>query len=155
MMTIKEEIEQNQIEKSVMVDLDKRITSARLPVLYQPALKLHPNRDKALKVLNQQIKKLTRYEEDKLDVLKSEKKLQEMGHVDYVRNLSPELQKSLFDNPVKNYIPWRAVWKESSLSTPCRMVFDASQPTESGFSLNDILAKGRNNMNKLVEIFIR
>ena len=27
--------------------------------------------------------------------------------------------------------------------------------TESGYSLNDILAKGRNNMNKLVEIFLR
>ena len=35
------------------------------------------------------------------------------------------------------------------------MVFDASHPTSSKSSLNDILAKGRNNMNKLVEVFIR
>jgi len=27
--------------------------------------------------------------------------------------------------------------------------------TETGYSLNDMLAKGQNNMNKLVEIFIR
>ena len=42
---------------------------------------------------------------------------------------------------------------ENSLSTPCRIVFDGSQITSSSYSLNDLLAKGRNNMNKLVEIF--
>ena len=35
------------------------------------------------------------------------------------------------------------------------MVFDASQPTDSGYSLNDMLAKGTNNMNRLVEVLIR
>ena len=58
----------------------------------------------------------------------------------------------LQEHPVQNYIPWRAVWKENSLSTPCRVVFDASSNTGNGFSLNDILVKGRNNMNKLAEI---
>ena len=53
---------------------------------------------------------------------------------------------------LQHYIAWRAVWKKS-VSTPCRIVFDASQPTASGFS--DILAKGRNNLNKLQEIVIR
>ncbi|XP_066935373.1 uncharacterized protein [Clytia hemisphaerica] len=33
--------------------------------------------------------------------------------------------------------------------------FDASQPTQSGFSLNDLLAKGTNNLNKLQEMMIR
>ena len=47
------------------------------------------------------------------------------------------------------------MWKQNSLSTPCRVVFDASSNTGSRFSLNDILIKGRTNMNKLVEIFIR
>ena len=46
------------------------------------------------------------------------------------------------------------VWKENSLTTPCRLVFDASQPTNSGFSLNDILTKGRNSINKLQEVFV-
>ena len=35
------------------------------------------------------------------------------------------------------------------MSTPCRLAFDASQPTSSGASLNDLLKKGKNNMNKL------
>ena len=45
-------------------------------------------------------------------------------------------------------------WQLNKISTPCHLVFDASQPTASGTSLNDILAKGKNNMNKLVEIAI-
>ena len=60
----------------------------------------------------------------------------------------------LRNNPIQNFILWRAIWNGNSISTPCRIVFDASQPTSSGVSLNDILAKGKNNMNKLVEIVI-
>ena len=47
------------------------------------------------------------------------------------------------------------VWKNNSVSTPYRLVFDASQISSTGYSLSDILAKGRNNLNKLVEIVIR
>ena len=75
--------------------------------------------------------------------------------MEFVRNLTPEQQEMLTKNPVQNFIPWRAVWNGNSISTPCRLVFDASQPTASGTSLNDILVKGKNNMNKLVEIVIR
>ena len=46
------------------------------------------------------------------------------------------------------------MWKGNSVSTPCRVVFDASQATSSGFSFNDLLAKGRDNLNKLQEIVI-
>ena len=56
---------------------------------------------------------------------------------------------------MKYYIPWRAVWKQNSVSAPCRVVFDASQIKNTGYSLNDVIAKGRNNMNKLVEIVLR
>ena len=57
---------------------------------------------------------------------------------------------------VQNFTPWRAVWNGNSVSKPCRIVFDASQQTPSGTSLNYILAKGgKHNMSKLVEIVIR
>ncbi|XP_066917473.1 uncharacterized protein [Clytia hemisphaerica] len=120
-----------------------------------PITCLVPNRSKALKVYNQQVSKLNRHPEDKSDVLESQRKLQRLGHVDYVNNLPKDQQDQLSSNAIQNYIPWRAVWKLSSLTTPCRIVFDASQPTSSGYSLNSILAKGTNGMNKLVEIFIR
>ena len=72
-----------------------------------------------------------------------------MGFVEYTKNLPEDVQLMLQQNAIQYYIPWRAVWKGNSISTPCRVVFDASQATSSGYSLNDILAKGRNNLNKL------
>ena len=153
MLSIKEEIEQDCIERSVKVE--DGVTTATLPFIKNPTLMLEPNRYKALKVLQQQIKKLSKYAKDKEEVIQSERKLQSLGYVGYLKNLPSNIQEELSINPVQNYIPWRCIWKENSLSTPCRMVFDASQPTNSGYSLNDLLCKGRNNMNRLVEVFIR
>ena len=155
MVSIREEVEQEQIERSVHVDISSGSTIARLPLVRDAESTLSPNRDVAEKVLNQQVKKLSRSIKDKDDVINSERKLQQLGHVEFVNALPPDVQKLLESSKIHNYIPWRCVWKESSISTPCRMVFDASQPTSSGFALNDILGKGRNSMNKLVEVFIR
>ena len=48
------------------------------------------------------------------------------------------------DVPVTDsyYLPMHAIFKQSSTSTKLRVVFDASSPTQSGASLNDILAAG-------------
>jgi len=153
--SIHEEVKQHLINESVHVHIENNITTATLPFIKDLKVRLEPYRSKARKVYLQQVNRLNKYEEDKHDVIKSERKLQSLGHVDFVRNLPIKSQKSLQSNDIKNYIPWRAVWKPNSLSTPCRIVFDASQPTGSGHSLNSILAKGSNGMNRLVDIFIR
>ena len=154
-ISIKEEIEQDLINQSVTVDPVRGITEAKLPLIENPVHKLAPNKKKALAIYNSQLKRLAKHPKDKEDVIQSEAKLQELGHVEYVSNLTDDQQQKLKENPIQNFIPWSIVWKDNSLSTPCRVVFNASMPTETGFSLNDILAKGRNNMNLLVEIFIR
>ena len=144
-------MEQNLINESIKFDPQSQTIIAKLSFIHNPAVKLAPNKNKALKIYQQQLKKLNNESNlgDKMDIIKSENKLQELGFV----NLSPEMQHKL-NHQHQHYIAWRAVWKKS-VSTPCRIVFDASQPTSSGFSLNDILAKGRNNLNKLQEIVIR
>ena len=154
-ISIREQVEDDMMSKSIIVDLETRSCTAKLPLIHDPESRLEPNKSKALKVFSQQLKRLKNNPKDKDDVLKSEKKLHDLGYVDYVKNLPEEMQDELSRKKVQNFIPWRVVWKESSISTPCRVVFDASQPTGSGYSLNDILAKGRNNLNKLQEIMIR
>ena len=154
MMSVKEEAEQDIINNSVKVDMEKRTTTASLPLMHNPTVKLAHNKEKALQVYNQQIKKLNKNPQDKADVIESEAKLQSLGYVDYVKKLTPKQQEMLRNHEIQNFIPWRAVWNGNSVSTPCRVVYDASQPTPSGESLNDILAKGKNNMNKLAEIVI-
>ena len=155
MLSIKEEVEHEIIKKSVIIDVNNRVAIADLPLIGDPVVKLVPNKHKALKVYYQQLKRAWKSPKDVRALLQSEQTLQDLGFVEWVENLPKDIQKMLKDNPIQNYIPWRVVWKESSTTTPCRIVFDASQPTDSGYSLNDIVPKGINMMNKMVEIFIR
>ena len=156
-VSIKEEVEQDVINKSISIDINNNVISAYLPFIQDPALKLAPNKNKALKVYFQQLRKLNHPQniKDKEDIIQSELKLQKLGYVDYLKNLPQEIRNELQNHHIQNYIPWRAVWKVSSVSTHYRVVFDASQSTLSGFSLNDLLAKGQNNLNRLQEILIR
>ena len=89
------------------------------------------------------------------DVIQFEKKLNDLGCVDFLENLTQEKQRKVLDSEVQYYLPWIPVWNINSICTRCHLVFDASHLTKSGYSLNIILAKGRNSMNKLMEIAIR
>ncbi|GJQ72036.1 hypothetical protein Trydic_g14402 [Trypoxylus dichotomus] len=53
------------------------------------------------------------------------------------------------------YLPHHGVFKESSLTTKLRVVFDASAPSSSGFSLNDIQLVGPTIQEDLFSILIR
>ena len=66
--------------------------------------------------------------------------------IDFVKNPSPAQQEMLRTNPIQNFIPWRAVWNGNSVSTLRHLVFDVSRATSSDASLNDLLAKGKNNI---------
>ena len=104
---------------------------------------------------NQQLKKLNDYPSGERRVIKSKKKLQDLGHAEFVSNSPDYLQKVLKNSPIQSFIPWQVVWKDISITTHCRLVFDASKITDTGYRLNDIISKGRNNIYKLLEILIR
>ena len=114
-----------------------------------------PQRIYSKRVFTAQLRKLNVNPNDKQDVIKSENKLHDLGFVEFLDNLSPKQQNKINSSPIMHFIPWHTVWNANSISTPCRLVFDASQATSTGLSLNNLVAKGRNNMNKLVEIVIR
>ena len=58
---------------------------------------------------NQQIKKLNQSIDDKKDIIECKEKLQQLGYVDYIRNLRPEQQEMLRRIEIQSFIPWRAV----------------------------------------------
>ena len=101
------------------------------------------------------VKQLDKNSKSKEEVVEFQDKLQNLGFVDYVRNLDPEQQKFLEESSIKNFIPWHCVWNKNSVTTPCRMVFNASHGSRGKRSLNSILAKGVNSMNCLLEIVLR
>ena len=59
-LSVREEVEQDIINNSVEVNIKNRVTLALLPLMQNPAIKLAPNKNKALQIYNQQIRKLDR-----------------------------------------------------------------------------------------------
>lgn len=50
----------------------------QLPVIHDSLIKLSQNKDKALKIFNQKLKKLRKSQKDREGVISSEKKLEEL-----------------------------------------------------------------------------
>lgn len=154
-LSIQEEVEQDLIEKCVNVDTTTGTTTAKLPFIVNPETKLVPNDKLALKIYESQIRMLSAKPDDKRAVIESEGKLQSLGYVVYLDELPKEDQDAILNAKGKYIIPWRLAYNENSLSTAVRLVFDASASPRGECSLNDVLAKGANTMNNLIEIFIR
>ena len=153
-ISILEEAEQDLIDRSVTVDIENKCSTATLPFTADPDARLVTNRQASLKIYHSQVRRLNKSDKDLKDALLAEKKLHDLGYVDWLHNLSQEDQDAILKSPVMYFIAWLIV-RSASVTTPVRPVFNASLKTSSGYSLNDILPKGTNNMNNLVEIFIR
>ena len=154
-ISIETAAEQELIEKCVTVDADRCESRAKLPFLVDPIEHLSSNESQAFRVFQSQVNRLQSKPEDRAAAIESEKKLQDLNFVGYFDDLSEEEKELVMSSMVKYFIPWRVVFNENSLSTPCRLVFDASLAPKGGRSLNSILAKGANSLNNLVQILIR
>ena len=154
-ISIQEEIETEIVEQCVEVSEEKGEAVSKLPFVVNPDVRLQPNEGIARKVYESQVRNLSKKPKDKQAAIAFESKLQDLGFVDYLHNLTPEQQDMIKNDSSRYFIPWRVVFNENSVSTPCRLVFDASQSNNDGCSLNSLLAKGVNNMNSLIGILIR
>ena len=155
-VSIQEEVEQHLIEKCVTVDVAKCRSTTLLPFVAEPDTRIDSDSQTrlALKIYECQTKALERRPEDREAAILQEKKLHDLGFVEFLENLSPDMQDLILNN-VRYVIPWRIVLSETSVSTPCRIVFDASASPRGQCSLNSLLCKGTNNINNLLMIIIR
>ena len=153
-ISFEEEVQQDLINRCVKVDIDNFRTTHELPFMTEPDGKLSSTEFMARKIYQSIVKTLANKPERKKAALESEGKLQRLGYVEWFENLDPEVREMIL-NSFRYFITWRLVFNENSLSTPCRVVFDASCSPKGGCSLNMLLAKGTNNMNKLISILIR
>ena len=151
-VSLQEEREQFLIEKSVKYDEKKQQVVASLPFILDPETSLADNYAVAKRVLQSQMRAAAKREDGAALIVRSHEKLRSKGYVARIDELSPE-ERALADQP-GYYIPWRTV-ESGSLSTPLRMVFDASAKTATGFSLNCILAKGTKMLADMLILLIR
>ena len=78
------------------------------------------------------------------------KKLIDNEHIVLLNNLPAEKQEEILNSKLSYTIPADVAFKEASVLTPARWVFDAGSKSPTGYSLNDLLAKGTINLFKLV-----
>ena len=160
-ISMREEAEQKAIEDSVNLDMENSRIVVTLPKRGKEEQFLSTNRDIAMKVLNGVCNKAFKNENTKLEIGKAFDKLFKHGHAVYLEELSEEELEQFISKPVQYYLPWRLVYKQDSLSTPVRPVFDASTNTRrradgsGGRSLNDLLCKGKVDTLNLLKMIIR
>ena len=152
-ISLREAREQQIIEESVKIDLERRRVVVNYPFLKDPvaclcAVHKNPNNYlQALKVYKTQCRKS---EMGKEGMRKVHKDLVDKGFMIKLERLDPVKRKVVEMAPFQHYNPWRLVMKMDSVTTPVRMVVD---PTMTKF--NEILAKGENRMGSIFSIMIR
>lgn len=154
--SLEQEAEQAIIESCIRYIPDQKRLVTSLPFCKEPKNALKPNRFIAEKVLAAQVKLAKKNPEMVDDINQAHAKLVDNGFVIAESALDAETKKILqLQDKTEYYIPWRTVYKTGSVSTPCRIVFDASSRTPGGESLNGILCKGVNLLSNMFNILLR
>jgi hypothetical protein len=151
-ISLKQEAEQELIKKSVHIDTDLNRPMAHLPFKADPREFLADNTFVASKRLQSICKKYYSQVKVREEIIAAFAfdKLRKRGYLKYYDDLNVEQKNKLVMADTGYTIPWD-VWKETSISTPARPVFDASSKTSTGHSLNDILATGIPDLARLLD----
>ena len=153
-MSMMQEAQQKLIKESVFIDKEKGRAVAKLPFLTDPAGKLKDNTRIAERRLESVCRKYSSDESVKQMITAGFKKLFDNDHIVLLDDLPQDIQEKIKNAKPSYTIPWDVAFKEGSLSTPARPVFDASSKTPGGVSLNDLLAKGQPDLVRLLDMVL-
>ncbi|XP_072157493.1 uncharacterized protein [Bemisia tabaci] len=131
---------------SLKIDTDGRFM-VKLPLKDSPAI-LGDSYGSALRRLFSLERKLSIHPQLRKQYNEFMHEYLELGHMSPVHSDQGE-------NLPTYYIPHHCVFNESSLTTKCRVVFDASAPSSNGISLNSILHVGPKIQHDIFDLLIR
>ena len=103
-----EEAEQDLIDRSVTVDIENKCSTAILPFTADPDSRLATNKHASLKIYHSQVRRLNKSDKDLQDALLAEKKLHDLGYVDWLYNLSQEDRDAILKSSVMYRMAHRA-----------------------------------------------
>ena len=151
-MSLQESIEQDIIHRSIQIDFDNSKVHVDYPFVKDPVpflQKFHKGNNNYYQAKQAFIQQCRKPAKVKDGIRVAHKELVDKGFMILLNSLEPQQQNLINNHPFKHYYPWSSVVKES-ISTPVRLVVD---PTRTG--LNQILAKGENNMARIFDILVR
>ena len=152
-LSIIQEEHQQKIRESVHIDKDIGRGVATLPFLTDPKGLLTDNTHIATRRLDSVCKKYAGDQEVVSKINAAFDKLIDKGHIVLVKDLPKDVEKRIRAAKPSYTIPYDVAFKDS-LSTPARPVFDASSKTPGGYSLNDLLPKGKPDIVRLLDMVL-
>ena len=160
-VSLRDEQELQQHMDSVRLDKENKKVWVTLPLRGAERDFLATNREMAEQVLVQQCRKYSPDISTKESILKAFKKMFDPGFMIFVDDLDDAVKDLFINKEVQYFIPWRIQFKQDSVSTPERPVFDASTRTRrrndgsGGKCLNDLVCKGPVKPIKLLNLILR
>ena len=128
-VSLREEQEDALIKDCVTLDYENQRFLCSLPLRGKAEDFLVTNKRDAQKVLDRQVLLYHKEEATKDLIVKAMNKLFKKNHIQLLKDLPEHTQRMILDEAVNYFIPWRVVFKASSISTPARPVFDCSAKT--------------------------
>ena len=125
-ISLKEEVEMEQVDQSVKLDMENKRIICTLPLRGNERDYLTTNYDKAYKILEQQCKLYHKQSETKDLIVKAFNKLFENGHAAFMKDLTEEEKMHFERKEVHYFIPWRIAFSDS-VTTPARPVLDPEE----------------------------
>ena len=153
--SLQEETEQAMLEAAVWFDSESRNLKCRLPFTKDPEIMLADNKQVATTIFESQMRTFTKNPAMKAAVVQAHNKLLDNGHVAAIDDLPEHVRLIVDQSPGSYHVPWSCVHKADSISTPYRVVFNASFKTRTGESLNSVLAKGANMLPRIFHLLIK
>ena len=156
MISLQEEMEQEAIEKSIRLDLQNKQVKVGLPFTRSPVehlKKLHHDKDSNFGQASKMFKANCRRIQDpkvRESLTQTKNELVKSGFMVKLQDLQPHQRKIIDEAGFRHFMPWTVAQKPASTSTKYRFAVDASIT-----GLNEILAKGTNNLNKIEDILVR
>ena len=139
--TMQQERENHILLKCMSVNTETGEYYHYLPFKLDPYKYLRNNEHMARSTLNRALIRLQKGPQTDRDLVKTSfEKLVKAGFVKRFSELDQKQQELMDSKSLQIYISWNVVYKDS-LSTPCRVVYNASQ-RNGKYSLNDMLIRG-------------
>ena len=152
-ISLNEAIEQEFIDKSVHIDLEKSQVLVDMPFLKEPTeflSKRHNSNSNFVQARSVYRKQCQKPQIVKEGVRMAQQSMVDKGFMARLDSLPDDVQGLINSSEFRHYYVWRCCYKLESKSSSVRIVVD---PTMSG--LNLILPKGENRLGRTIDILLR